>query len=119
MTVSMSQLTHLSDVEGLDVAITESRERPVLLFKHSRTCGISCEALDELHAHMDGAQGRVGYKLITVQSHRDVSDEVALRFGIRHQSPQAILLRDGVAVWNGSHFRITARQLDKVIGSSQ
>ena len=117
MAAPMSQLTHLSDVAALDVAITESRERPVLLFKHSRTCGISCEALDELHLHIDGANGSASYKLITVQSHRHVSDAVSLRFGIRHQSPQAILIRDGIAVWNGSHFRITVEELDKVIGN--
>ena len=112
----MSKLTHLSDVAELESAITESRERPVLLFKHSRTCGISCEALDELHAHIEGAAAVAAYKLITVQSHRRVSDEVASRFGIRHESPQAILLRDGVPVWTGSHFRITAQQLDSVLG---
>jgi bacillithiol system protein YtxJ len=114
----MSKLTDLSDVAELETAIIESRERPVLLFKHSRTCGISCEALDELYAHMDGTSGAAAYKLITVQSHRHVSDEVEARFGIRHQSPQAILLRDGLPVWSGSHFRITARQLDSVIAKS-
>ena len=111
----MSRVKHLSEVAELDHAIAESRERPVLLFKHSRTCGISCEALDELHAHVERSEAEAAYKVITVQSHRVVSDEVALRFGIRHQSPQAILLRDGVPVWNGSHFRITASQLDKVL----
>jgi bacillithiol system protein YtxJ len=111
----MPKLTHLSDVAELETAITESRERPVLLFKHSRTCGISCEALDELHAHIEGAAAGAAYKLITVQSHRRISDEVAARFGIRHESPQAILLRDGQPVWTGSHFKITARQLDSAI----
>ena len=112
----MSRLTHLSEIAELDVAITDSRERPVLLFKHSRTCGISCEALEELHTHIDSAAEGVDYRLITVQSHRKLSDEVALRFGIRHESPQAILLRDGLPIWTGSHWRITAGELDKVIG---
>ena len=108
-------LTYLSDVAGLDAAVTESRERPVLLFKHSRTCGISCEALDELRAHIEAATGDAAYKVITVQSHRGVSDAVSQRFGIRHESPQAILLRNGEPVWTGSHFRITARQLDSLL----
>jgi bacillithiol system protein YtxJ len=73
------------------------------------------EALDELHAHVKGAQAGARYKVITVQSHRGLSDETARRFGIRHQTPQAILLRDGRPVWNASHFRITAAQLDQVI----
>ena len=113
----MTRLTHLSDVAELDAAITESRERPVLLFKHSRTCGISCEAYDELRAHIDGAATFASYKVITVQSHRRISDEVSVRFGIRHESPQAILLKDGQPVWTGSHFRITAHQLDTLLSA--
>lgn len=107
-------LTPLSDVGDLEAAIAESRERPVLVFKHSRSCGISCEALDELRSHLDRTESGAAYKLITVQSHRKLSDEVAVRFGIRHETPQAILLRDGQAVWSGSHFKITARQLDAI-----
>ena len=111
----MSHLTPLCDVHELEAAIAESSQRPVLLFKHSRTCGISCEALDELHAHVEDAEPAVAYKLITVQSHRRLSDEAATRLGIRHETPQAILLRDGRAVWTASHFRITKRQLDQVV----
>ncbi len=110
-------LTPLSDVHELDAAIAESRERPVLVFKHSRSCGISCEALDELRTHLDRTASGAAYKLITVQSHRRLSDEVASRFGIRHETPQAILIKDGAPVWTASHFRITAHQLDDVVSS--
>src|SRR5215203_4956403 len=112
----MKQLNPVSDIAGLDQAIDESRERPVLLFKHSRTCGISCEALDELHTHVAEAPPGTAYKLITVQSHRQVSDELSVRFGIRHETPQAILLRDGRPVWNASHFRIPAKELARDTG---
>src|SRR5262245_22279138 len=112
----MKSLTPLVDVESLDAAIAESRERPVLLFKHSRYCGVSCEALDELQLHIDSREtARASYKMITVQTHRPVSDAAAQRLGIRHETPQAILLRDGRPVWNASHFRITATELDDVL----
>jgi bacillithiol system protein YtxJ len=111
----MSMLTHLCDVDSLEAAIEESRVRPVLLFKHSRTCGVSCEALDELHAHVEQSPMCATYKVITVQSHRAVSDHAAARLGIRHATPQAILLRDGRPVWNASHFRITANTLGQVV----
>jgi bacillithiol system protein YtxJ len=114
----MKNLTHLSDLEMLEAAIAESQERPVLLFKHSRTCGISCEALDELHAHVQHAGGNAAYKVIVVQSHRRVSDTVSQRLGIRHETPQAILLKDGEAVWNASHFRITADEIGKILSAS-
>jgi bacillithiol system protein YtxJ len=114
----MPNLTHLSDLDMLEAAIAESAERPVLLFKHSRTCGISCEALDELQAHVaEQASTAAGasYKVITVQSHRGLSDSAAKRLGIRHETPQAILLKDGRPVWNASHFRITAAALTRAI----
>jgi monothiol bacilliredoxin len=118
MMVPMNPLEPLQDVASLDDAIAESQHHPVLLFKHSRHCGVSCEALDELRSHIDGrGPGAVSYKMITVQTHRPVSDAAAQRLGIRHETPQAILLRGGKAVWNASHFRITANHLDEVMSS--
>ena len=112
----MNELKQIVDIAALDAAIEESCTRPVLLFKHSRTCGISCEAFDELQLHLSTALRPAAYKLITVQSHRRVSDELSSRFGIRHETPQAILLRDGRPVWNASHFRITANELHRIVG---
>jgi bacillithiol system protein YtxJ len=114
----MHTLTQLSDVAGVDAALDESHERPVLIFKHSRTCGISCEALDELQAHIESGAGGASYKVVTVQSHRQVAHEIATRLGVRHETPQAILVRDGQPVWSASHFRITAQQLRAVLGST-
>jgi len=109
----MPSVTHLHDAAALDAVIEESRLRPVLLFKHSRNCGVSCEALDELNTHLEQAGDTATYKMVTVQTHRAVSDHAAARLGIRHETPQAILLRDGRPVWSASHFRITADTLAK------
>jgi thioredoxin 1 len=111
----MTRPTPLHDVQSLDAAIAESCVRPVLLFKHSRHCGVSCEALDELQIHVDSSDASVAYKMITVQTHRPVSDAAAERLGLRHETPQAILLRGGKAVWNASHWRITASNLDQLL----
>jgi bacillithiol system protein YtxJ len=108
-------MTHLYETADLDAAIEESRSRPVLLFKHSRNCGVSCGALEELQAHVQQADGTAAYTMVTVQSHRLVSDQVAKRLGIRHETPQAILLRDGLPVWSASHFGITSDALAKHI----
>jgi bacillithiol system protein YtxJ len=113
----MKDLAHLADLDMLEAAIAESQDRPVLLFKHSRSCGISCEALDELHAHIQRGDSEAAYKMITVQSHRPISDHVSQRLGIRHETPQAILIRDGAAVWNASHFRITAGEIARALSA--
>ena len=107
--------TPLVDISALDAAIAESRERPVLLFKHSRYCGVSCEALDELQSHIARSATGAAYKMITVQTHRAISDAAAQKLGIRHETPQAILLREEKVVWNASHFRITATKLDETV----
>ena len=114
----MPNLQPLSDIAALEEAIAESCHRPVVLFKHSRTCGISCEAIEELHAHIAEEPDGAAYKLITVQSHRQVAEAVTSRLGIRHESPQAIVLRHGGVVWHGSHFRITAEQLKRALSES-
>ncbi len=111
----MSTLTHLSDLSELQAAIAESCDCPVLLFKHSRTCGVSHEALDELQTHVARARAAASYKVITVQSHRNLSDEAATLLGVRHETPQAILVKDGRVIWNASHFRITADRLDQAL----
>ena len=107
----MAQITALSDLDMLEAAIAESVDRPVLLFKHSRTCGVSHEALDELRTHLERDTADASYTMITVQSQRHVSDEAADRLGVRHETPQAILIRNGRPVWKASHFRITAHAL--------
>ena len=61
----MKKLKTLPDTAALEAAIAESSERPVVIFKHSRTCGISCEAFDELHAHLAGAPVEASYNLIS------------------------------------------------------
>ena len=46
-------LKRLSGIDDLDRALAATDERPLLLFKHSFTCGVSAEALDELVSHLN------------------------------------------------------------------
>ena len=58
-----------------------------------------------------------GVNILEVQSARDVSREFANRTGIRHETPQVIILRDGKAVWNASHFDVRAADVMKAVES--
>jgi bacillithiol system protein YtxJ len=113
-------LTTLRGIHELDHALSNSHHRPVLLFKHSHTCGISAEALDELRAHIDSHvhATTVEYAMVTVQTHREISNKISERLGVRHETPQAILVRDGQAVWSASHFRVNADELRKVVSAA-
>jgi spore coat polysaccharide biosynthesis protein SpsF len=53
--------------------------------------------------------------MVTVQTHRAVSNAVSARLGVRHETPQALLIRDGRVVWSASHFRVTASAVDDAI----
>jgi bacillithiol system protein YtxJ len=103
-------------MESLDRLIRESTVHPLVIFKHSRSCGVSAEALDELREHVRGASSGTRYAMITVQTHRDLSNAVSARLGIRHETPQAILIRDGRAVWTASHWRVNATELQRAVG---
>jgi monothiol bacilliredoxin len=102
-------------VDELERLLHASTERPLLLFKHSHSCGISAEALDELVDHLNAAAPKAQYAIVTVQTHRDVSNAVSTKLGIRHETPQAILVRGGKAVWSASHFRVNAAAIEKAL----
>jgi bacillithiol system protein YtxJ len=109
-------LTPLQHIDQLDQLLTESTQRPLLLFKHSYSCGISAEALDELVDHLNsGRPESVRYAMVTVQTHRDLSNAVAAKLGVRHETPQALMIRDGRVVWTASHFRVTAKSVGAAI----
>ncbi|HWP44919.1 MAG TPA: bacillithiol system redox-active protein YtxJ [Blastocatellia bacterium] len=109
------RLTELQTLEELREALDSSSERPVLLFKHSLTCPISARALYEFKTYLENANPAVSYRLIVVQRARPVSDEVAKRLAVNHESPQALLVRNSREVWNASHFGITASTIATAI----
>lgn len=107
-TLPWKQLNDISQLEEVDNA---SKEKPVLLFKHSTRCSISAMALGRFERSFDESASFDPYFLDLI-AHRDVSNEVAERYGIRHESPQAILIRDGKAVYDTSHMGIDYSELN-------
>ena len=96
-------------------AIATSEERLVLLFKHSVTCGTSAQAYDELVDHLTTGQRTIQYAIVTVQTHRDLSDAVALRFKVQHETPQKLLIHRGQVVWEASHCSVTSEAIKAAI----
>ena len=97
-----TQFTPLRDTGALEELFARSHAAPVVLFKHSNSCPISAaaqRALKQLGAEVS---------IVVVQESRDISREVESRTGVRHESPQAFVLRRGGVAWSASHFDITA-----------
>jgi bacillithiol system protein YtxJ len=89
----------------------DSNEKPVLLFKHSTTCGISAAAMREFQAFL-ATHPEARCYLNRVIEDRPLSRKIAADCGIEHQSPQAILFRHGKPVWNASHGDISRESLE-------
>ncbi len=109
------ELTHVHQIAELERLLAESAGQPLLLFKHSYSCGTSAEALDELLLHLESHAGLARFAMVTVQTDRAVSNAITARLGIRHETPQALLVRDGRVVWSASHFRVTADEIGRAI----
>lgn len=97
----------LTTQDQLATVVSESAARPVLIFKHSPSCGTSAEAYEELSTVAE----RVPVYLVDVLDDRPVSNAIAAHFGVRHESPQALLLSGGEARWIGSHYHVTADEV--------
>ncbi|HRI04645.1 MAG TPA: bacillithiol system redox-active protein YtxJ [Pyrinomonadaceae bacterium] len=97
----------LDTIEKLDALIADSHDRPVFLFKHSDTCGISAHILEQLN-DIDG-----DVNILVVQYDREVSNAVVERLGIRHASPQAFVLKDGKPIYHATHYGIDPDEIAK------
>lgn len=98
----------LADLAQLDAIDQASRIKPVLIFKHSTRCSISTAGLDRLErawTPADDAAHNAYY--LDLLRHREVSNAIAARYGIEHESPQVLVIRDGRCVHHASHFAIT------------
>jgi monothiol bacilliredoxin len=113
--IKMPEPAEIKDITELDAALRNSSEQPVLLFKHSTTCPISARAYREYLSFLEAADTGTSYRLIIVQTARPVSNEVSQRLGIAHESPQAILIKNGNVIWDASHFEITQTALEEAV----
>jgi bacillithiol system protein YtxJ len=59
------------------------------------------------------------YRLIVVQNARSISNEAAARLGVKHETPQAILVRNGNPVWHASHMDITSEAIEEAIAAGR
>ena len=108
MTLSDKLTTYhsISSESEFSAALEESMSTPVVLFKHSCLCELSAAAWTEMQA-LNSAEGINIYE-VTVQSARPLSNHIEQYFGIRHESPQVIVLYHGNPVFDTSHRQVTA-----------
>ena len=106
--------TELTDIAQLTEIEAISNEKPVIIFKHSTRCSISRMALKQFEREFDLNETIDAYFLDLI-AHRDISNEIASRFNVYHESPQLILIRNGKAVYDVSHSDIDAVALKEKV----
>jgi bacillithiol system protein YtxJ len=100
----------LTDLGQLNEIMDLSHEQPVAIFKHSTRCSISRMALKQFENEFD-LEGSVTPYFLDLLNHRDISQEIATRFEVYHQSPQLLLIKEGKSVYDVSHSDIDAVEL--------
>jgi len=106
---------NLDSEEQFEEIIDRSFERPVMLFKHSTTCGISAGAKNRLESNWDVNPEIMDFFYLDLLSNRSISNLIAERLNVIHQSPQIILVKDGKAVYNTSHHAINTQAVNDAL----
>ncbi len=116
MSLNTSGFLRLNDENDIRTIADRSHQEPVVIFKHSATCPVSAWARDQMSAFARET-GRTVYEVV-VQYARPVSNTIAERYGIRHESPQVIVLFQDRPQFHVSHRGITTGAVRDALRSS-
>lgn len=104
-----ARFNEINTTDELDALFEQSNEQPIILFKHSTTCPISHGVYKEV------SKADADINLIVVQNARSVSTAIAEKTGVRHESPQALVIKNGAVVYHASHYDVTAEDITSKI----
>lgn len=108
----IEELASAADLKGLS-----DDGRPVFILKHSTTCPVSAAAYRAFRQFAEANPDAAVYRLVRVIEQRPLSNELASRFGVKHESPQVLVLRGGRVQWHASHGAITEEALAKALAT--
>ncbi|MFD0797526.1 bacillithiol system redox-active protein YtxJ [Maribacter chungangensis] len=105
----------LASIGQLDEIAAASTGKTQVIFKHSTTCGISRMVLNMFTSSYALEVGKVDMYFLDLLANRDVSNAVAEKFQVMHQSPQMLIIKNGVVVAHDSHGAINELLLDNYV----
>jgi len=101
----------LTSESQLDEIAELSKTKSVLIFKHSTRCGISRMVLSRFEESLTDNPEEVVFFYLDLLNYREISDGVAARFQVMHQSPQLLVIKNGACVAHGSHYEILEMEI--------
>lgn len=111
----MSAPTKLRTIES-EREVDELFEKPLaIIYKHSTSCSVSVVARLEMESFAAAHPEHEVFRVDVIES-RSASDYIASRSGLRHESPQLLVLRRGELAFDASHFGVTAKALVAGLG---
>jgi len=105
----------LTEMETLDAIAETSKKQPVAILKHSTSCGISRMVLRQFEQSYDLKDEQIKLYFLDLLAFRDISNKIASRFNVPHQSPQLLVIKDGKVVYDASHSSIQSEKLNEFI----
>ena len=100
----------LNSIEQLDQIAKASNTKPQLIFKHSTTCSISKMAFSRFERAE--APESIDFYYLDLLNFRNISNAIAEKFQVNHESPQVILIKNEACVYDESHYGI---MMDEVV----
>lgn len=105
----------LTTLEQLEDIVLKSTSKTQIIFKHSTTCGISRMVMNTFKSTYKFTKDQADLYYLDLHSYREVSNKVGTEFKVVHQSPQLLIIRNGIAVADASHGSINEMELTKYI----
>jgi bacillithiol system protein YtxJ len=105
----------LSTMEQLDDIQSKSLIKTQAIFKHSTRCGISRMVLKQFEADFNLSENQIDLNFLDLLIHRDISNEIAAKFQVMHESPQLLIIRNGVVIAHSSHGGINDLLINKYV----
>ena len=105
----------LNTIDQLNYIEEKSKTKTQVIFKHSTRCGISRMVINQFTSAYNLTEKDLDLYYLDLLSYRNVSDEVGYKFQVFHQSPQIIVIKNGVVVANDSHGSINRIDLSKFV----
>ena len=107
---------NLENINQLSVIDEESKGKKILLFKHSTRCSISSMSLDRLERNWkNGDEEKIKPYYLDLLNHRDISNEIAFRYKVTHESPQVLVIYNGKCVYYKSQSAISYKEIMQAV----
>jgi bacillithiol system protein YtxJ len=106
-------MKRIKSIEAWRELLEKSKEQPFLLFKFSKTCQSSLSAMKVVQA----LETELPKYIVIVQEDRTVSDSIEKDLRVKHESPQLLILKDGIGIWQATHYKIKKLLLNEAINT--